>query len=94
MPLQFSTGPSKLFKFPELWSLYRPWVEPRRLGLGEGGIIHNGPVRFWVSVVVCPLDDRTGHFPIPCASDDGWGVSLNPSVVVIDEDRSRGKKKT
>jgi hypothetical protein len=56
-------------------------------GLGEGGIIHNGPVRFWVSVVVCPLDGRPGHFPIPCATDDGWGVSLNPSVSVIDEDR-------
>ena len=27
LPLQFSTGPSKLFKFFKMWSLYHPWVD-------------------------------------------------------------------
>ena len=35
---------------------------------------HSGPIRFWVSVEVCPLDGRLGHFPIPSGPDDGWGV--------------------
>ena len=26
-----------------------------------------------MSVVVCPLYGRLGHFPIPSATDDGWG---------------------
>jgi hypothetical protein len=37
--------------------------------------LHSGPIRFWVSVAVCPLDGRLGHFPIPSGPDEGWGVS-------------------
>ncbi len=36
-------------------------------------VFHRGPIRFWVSVAVCPLYGLLGHFPIPSTTDDGWG---------------------
>ena len=35
--------------------------------------LYIGPIRFWVSVTVCPWYGRLGHFPIPSTTDDGWG---------------------
>ncbi len=53
--------------------------------------MHSSPIRLWGSVAVCPSNGWQAHFPNTIRGwyhpssikDDGWGVSLDPSVSVI-----------